>query len=214
MVKQLPEWAETVAPACQAIATLLRPHAEVALHDLATDTIVGIWNGFSDRLPGEASLLSELPESWHERPVQGPYAKVLADGRQLSSVSAVIRDGAGSPRGLLCVNLDRTPLLELAALIGRVAAPAESPPPELFERDWREQIALTVDERCRELNIDRRRLSRADKREVVAELDRRGLFATRNAAAHAGKALGVSRATVYSLLKEVRREHEAAAVPA
>jgi predicted transcriptional regulator YheO len=212
--RQLPEWAAPVAPACAAIAALLHPHAEVALHDLATDTIVGLWNGLSGRQVGDPALLSELPESWRERPVQGPYAKVLADGTQLSSVSAVINDRRGTPRGLLCVNLDRTPLLELAAIISRIAAPAEARPPELFERDWREQIAIAVDERCRELGIDRRRLSRAQRAALVAGLDRRGLFATRNAAQHAAKALGVSRATVYALLKEVRLEHESAAVPA
>jgi D-arginine utilization repressor len=203
-----------VESAAAVIAALLHPHAEVALHDLATDTIVGLWNGFGGRQVGDPALLSELPESWRERPVQGPYAKVRADGAQLSSVSAVIRDAGGTARGLLCVNLDRTPLLELAEVIGRIAAPAEPAPPELFERDWREQIAITVDEHCRELGIDRRRLGRAQRAALVGELDRRGLFATRNAAQHAGKALGVSRATVYVLLKEVRRDHEPAAVPA
>jgi D-arginine utilization repressor len=212
--RQLPDWAVPVESAAAAIAALLHPHAEVALHDLATDTIVGLWNGFGGRQVGDPALLSELPESWRERPVQGPYAKVRADGTQLSSVSAVIRDAGGMARGLLCVNLDRTPLLELAEVIGRIAAPAEPAPPELFERDWREQIAITVDEHCRALGIDRRRLGRAQRAALVGELDRRGLFATRNAAQHAGKALGVSRATVYALLKEVRRDHEPAAVPA
>ena len=40
--------------------------------------------------------------------------------------------------------------------------------------------------------------------DLVRVLDGRGLFSTRNAAAHAGRALGVSRTTVYALLKEAR----------
>jgi D-arginine utilization repressor len=212
--QHLPGWAIPLEPACAAIAALLHPHAEVALHDLATDTIIALWNGFSGRTAGEPSLLSELPESWQERPVQGPYAKVGADGAQLSSVSAVINDEHGTARGLLCVNLDRTPLLDLAGILSRIAAPAEPAPPELFQNDWREQIAITVEEHCRELGIDRRRLSRTQRAALVSDLDRRGLFATRNAAHHAAKALNVSRATIYALLKEVRGEHEPAAVPA
>ena len=212
-VSELPSWAVPVREACAAIAALLHPHAEVALHDLETDTIVGLWNGFSGRAVGEPSLIGDLPESWQDRPVQGPYAKVLADGRGLSAVSAVIRDDRGTARGLLCVNLDRTPLLEVAAMLGRIAAPAKPRPPELFEHDWREQIAITVDEWCREHGVDGRRLSRDQRSELIGELERKGLFATRNAAHHAARALGVSRATVYALLKEVRSELDAAAVP-
>jgi predicted transcriptional regulator YheO len=203
-----------VRTVCAAIAALLHPHAEVALHDLATDTIVGLWNPLSGRRVGEPSLLEELPESWQQRPVQGPYRKLLADGRELSAVSAVVHDASGKPRGLLCINLDRTPLLDVATLLARVAAPVEAPPAELFVRDWREQIALAVDELCREHRLDRRRLTRADRRGLVAQLDQRGLFATRNAAELAGRALGVSRATVYSLLKEARGERDAAQLPA
>jgi predicted transcriptional regulator YheO len=205
-----PQWALRLETVCAAIAALLHPHAEVALHDLETDTIVGLWNPLSGRGVGEPSLLEELPESWRERPVQGPYRKVLADGRELSSVSALVHDASGRPAGLLCINLDRTPLLDVAALLAGVAAPVEARPPELFARDWREQIALLVDEYCRERGLDRRRLARADRRALVEQLDERGMFATRNAAEHVGRALGVSRATVYALLKEARHERDAA----
>ncbi len=213
-VSDLPRWVMPMQTVCAAIAALLHPHAEVAMHDLETDTIVGLWNPLSGRGVGEPSLLEELPESWRERPVQGPYRKVLADGRELSSVSALVRDGNGKPAGLLCVNLDRTPLLDLAALLARLAAPVEARPHELFACDWREQIALAADEFCREHGLDRRRLTRADRRALVEQLDERGLFATRNAAEHVGRALGVSRATIYTLLKEARRERDAARVPA
>ncbi len=209
-----PRWAISMETVCAAIAALLHPHAEVALHDLETDTIVGLWNPLSGRGVGEPSLLEELPQSWRERPVQGPYRKALADGRELSSVSAVVNDPRGRPAGLLCINLDRTPLLDVAALLAGLAAPVEARPPELFARDWREQIALAVDDYCRERGLDRRRLTRTDRRALVEELDGRGLFATRNAAEHVGRALGVSRATVYTLLKEARHERDAAGVPA
>jgi D-arginine utilization repressor len=214
MEQDMPSWAVPVRTTCAAIARLLHPYAEVVLHDLATDTVVGLWNPSPGRRVGEPSLLEELPEAWRDRPVQGPYRKVLANGRELSSISAVVNDAEGRPRGLLCINLDRTPLVDLAGLFARLAAPTESRPPELFERDWREQIALTVDERCREQGLDRRTLTRADRRALVEHLEEGGLFATRKAADHAASALGVSRATVYALLQEVRRDREAARLSA
>jgi predicted transcriptional regulator YheO len=197
-------WLTAIEPACAGIAALLHPHAEVVVHDLATDTILAIWNPFSGRRAGDPSLLQELPGHWNAQPMQGPYPKVGADGRPLSAVSAVVADAAGTPRGLLCINLDRAPFEDAARLLGTLFAPSTAPPPELFERDWREQIASGVAGYCAELALPRERLSRAQRVELLRRLEQAGLFATRNAADHTATALGVSRATVYSMLKEIR----------
>ena len=45
-------------------------------------------------------------------------------------------------------------------------------------------------------------LHRDDRLALVADLDARGVFDTRNAAAHVAAVLDVSRATVYALRKE------------
>jgi predicted transcriptional regulator YheO len=202
-VETRPEWLTAIEPAAAAIAALLHPHAEVVVHDVAADRILAVWNAFSGRAPGDPALL-ELPAHDADAAVLGPYEKVLADGRRLTSVSAVIPGAAGAPAGLLCVNLDRSPLDGAVELLRAFAAPVAARPPALFERDWREQIALAVDAECRERGLRRDRLTREDRRALVAALDGHGLFATRRAADHAARALGVSRATVYALLKEVR----------
>ena len=197
-------WLKAIEPACAAIAALLHPHAEVVVHELATDTIVAIWNPFSGRTVGDPSLMQELPAHWSEQPMQGPYPKIEVDGRPVSAVSAVVPDAGGVPRGLLCVNLDRTPFEDAARLLGGLFAPTTAPPPELFERDWRDQIAAGVADYCAELALPRERLTRAQRVELLRRLEQAGLFATRNAADHTATALGVSRATVYSMLKEIR----------
>ncbi len=89
-------------------------------------------------------------------------------------------------------------------LLSRFAAPAQERPPELFDRDWREQIALLVDSECGARQLRRDRLTREQRLALVRHIDERGLFATRNAAAHAARALGMSRTTIYALLKEAR----------
>lgn len=191
------------APIGEAIARLFHPYAEVAVHDLASDRIVALWNPFSRRKVGDPALLSELPESIGELGVYGPYAKVLADGRNLTAISTVLVDAKGIRRGLLCVNFDRSPLDSIAELLSRFAAPATPRPPELFSRDWREQIALVIDEECRARHLRRDQLVREDRLALVKLLNGRGLFSTRQAASHAAMALGVSRATIYAMLKEV-----------
>ena len=200
----IPNWLEPHIPVCEAIVALLAPLAEVAVHDIRRDRIVGIWNPISERKIGDRSLIDELPPYSEDARVIGPYPKVLADGRAITSVSVVLHNAKGVPRGLLCINFDRSPLDGTIDLLVRFAAPVEDRPPELFDRDWREQILLVVDEECRSRSLRRDRLTREQRLDLVRVLDERGLFATRNAATHAGRALGVSRTTIYALLKEAR----------
>ena len=199
-----PSWLEPHLGMCEAIVALFHPFAEVAVHDIRRDRIVALWNPISQRQVGDGSLLGELPDYPEDARVIGPYPKVLADGRAITSVSVVLCNAKGARRGLLCINFDRSPLDGTIELLSRFAAPVEERPPELFDRDWREQIALVVDSECRARQLRRDRLSREQRLALVKLMDERGLFATRNAAAHAARALGASRTTIYALLKEAR----------
>jgi len=194
-----PPWVGTYAPVVEAVVALLHPHAEVVLHDVPADRVAAIWNSWSGRKQGDRSLIAaaDLPS---DGKVLGPYEKVGTDGHRLTSVSVLVEDGAG----LLCVNLDRSPLDEAIDALTRFAAAVEPRPDALFERDWREQIALTVDSWCRDQHVSRDRLSRAQRLELVRHIDTLGLFSTRRAAEHLAQALGISRASVYALIKEGR----------
>jgi predicted transcriptional regulator YheO len=189
---------------CEAIVALFAPYAEVAVHDIRRDRIVGIWNPISERRLGDRPPVGELPPHPEDARVIGPYPKVLADGRAVTSVGVVLHNAKGAPRGLLCISVDRSVFDGMIDVLVRFAAPVEDRPADLVDKDWREQILLVVDEECRSRHLRRDRLTRTLRLELVRVLDDRGLFATRNAAAHAAGALGVSRTTVYALLKEAR----------
>jgi D-arginine utilization repressor len=185
-------------PVIEGVVALLHPHAEVVVHDVERDLIVAIWNPFSGRRVGDPSLLSELPDHKPGFGVLGPYEKTGIDGHRITSVTTEIADGAG----LICINLDRFPLDTAIETLSRFAAAAHPQPSMLFERDWREEIAVVVDDWCRRHRTDRTRLRREERVEIVRVLDDKGLFATRHAAAHVARTLGVSRATIYSLKQE------------
>lgn len=202
--KPVPAWLEPHLSVCEAIATLFAPYAEVAVHDLRRERVVGLWNPISGRKVGDPSRSAGLPPYPDDGRVIGPYGTMLPDGRHVTSVAVVLHNAKGAPRGLLCVNLDRSPLDGMIDVLVRFAAPVEDRPAGSSDGDWREQIALVVDEECRTRHLRRDRLSRPQRLELIRVLDDRGLFATRNAAAHAAAALGVSRTTVYALLKEAR----------
>jgi len=196
---RLPPIPADVAATAQAITTLFHPHVEVVLHDVERDCVVAIWNAFSSRKPGAESLLE--PELLAEVPpgqVLGPYEQVDRHGRRLSSVSVRVDEG----RLLLCLNFDRSAIDSAVLVLSALAAPREGQPGALFQRDWRAHVNGLVDDWCREEGVARSALSRADRLALVADLDQRGVFDTRNAAAHVAAVLVVSRATVYSLRKE------------
>ncbi|MFJ3934516.1 transcriptional regulator [Streptomyces sp. NPDC090029] len=193
------------APVCQAVALLLGPYAEVVLHAPDTDRILAIWNPMGARGPGDPSLLGELdgldPAA---RDVFGPYEKVLADGRRLSSVSAVLREPDGTAAAVLCVNLDRTPLEQAAAVLSAFGAPTAPRPEPLFEQDWNERVQHIVGAYVRECGRPIDRLTRADRLVVLARLDEAKVFAVRRATPVVAAALRVSRSTLYSLLADLR----------
>lgn len=191
----------TWSPACQAIALLLGPYVEVVLHDAAADTVLAIWNPMSSRKPGEPSMLGELDElEPSANDVYGPYEKLLPDGRRLSSVSAILRD-----QGLvLCVNFDRGPLDQAATLLSQLAAPVAPRPEPLFAQDWVERINHIVGAFVLAVGKPVGRLSRAERLDLLAELDDAGIFAVRRAVPVVASALDASRSTVYSLLAELK----------
>ncbi|MFF8772118.1 transcriptional regulator [Kitasatospora sp. NPDC015120] len=193
------------APVGRAVALLLGPYAEVVLHDPDTDRILAIWNPTGSRAPGDPSLLGELDQlDPSARDVFGPYEKLLADGRRLSSVSAVLREPGGKAAAVLCVNLDRTPLEQAAAVLSAFGAPAVARPEPLFEQDWNESVQHIVGAYVRECGRPVERLTRADRLAVLARLDEAKVFSVRRAAPVVAGALRVSRSTLYGLLAELR----------
>ena len=198
------------SPVCQAVALLLGPYAEVVLHDAEHDRVLAIWNPLSKRAAGDPSLLGELDDldpSAHD--VYGPYEKLLADGRRLSSVSAVLRDADEQAVAVLCVNLDRTPLDQAAAVLAGFAAPTQARPEALFDQDWTERVQQIIGSYVRTRGKPVERLGRDDRLAVLTELDRAGVFAVRRAVPVVAVALQASRSTVYALLADLkaRRNH-------
>lgn len=193
------------APVCQAVALLLGPYAEVVLHDPDTDRVLEIWNPMATRGPGDPSLLGELDElDPSAQDVYGPYEKLLADGRRLSSVSAILRDVQDRPSAVLCINLDRTPMEQAVSVLSAFGAPTVQRPEPLFEQDWSERIQHIIGTYVRETGRPVERLTRQDRLAVLGRLDEARVFAVRRAAPVVAGALRVSRSTVYGLLADLR----------
>ncbi len=191
-------------PTARAIAGLLYPHAEVVLHDLATNRIAAIFNNFSRRKAGDESLIDDLEQLGTGPDVHGPFEKASFDGRAIKYTSAVLRDEAGAAIGLLCINLDVSVLSRFGKVLEEFVSAVEDSKPldDLFADDWQEKIDAFVRRylRDRELVLDH--LTREARTELVRALEAAGGFRGKNAAAYVANVLGVSRATVYSDLAQ------------
>src|SRR3990167_6647344 len=96
---------ERYKPVAEAISLLLSPHVEVIIHDFKTKCVGAIFNNLSKRKVGDESLLDEMAKL-SGQDVFPPYFKINWDGRKMKAVSALLKNQAGKPIGLLCINLD------------------------------------------------------------------------------------------------------------
>ncbi len=193
-------------PLCEAIAAWLHPHAEIVIHDLATDTIVGIWNNYSKRKIGDSSLIDHEIQLENNQEVYGPYERTNWDGKRLKSISSVIKNSNGQRIGLLCMNFDITKFEAIQTFLETFTRTTAAIPAALIELDWREQIHLALSSYLQQQNTTLNSMTREQKIQAVRSLDQQHLFATRNAAQHVARILEVSRATVYNWLNASRRE--------
>jgi predicted transcriptional regulator YheO len=191
-------------PVAEAVAGLLHPHAEVVIHDIATDRIIRIWNAFSKRQPGDLSYLGHDPDVLAEADLYGPYEKAHQDGSRLKSVSAVLKAADGERLGFLCINLDLSKIDAAVALLSAFGMPTSPVPEPLFRHDWREQINLEIRDFLTANSTSLRALDRHDRIALLNILDAKGLFEARNATPFIAQSLGISRASVYGLLAAAR----------
>ncbi len=134
------------APIAEAVAALLKPHAEVVIHDLRTQTIGYIANNLSRREVGGSSLAELKDIGSLGADVIGPYRKTNFDGRQLKSITAVLRNKVGEPFGLLCINFDIAPIEAARDALNLLAAfqGAGAQPSALFRADWQETVNAAI----------------------------------------------------------------------
>ncbi|MDH6233122.1 putative transcriptional regulator YheO [Mesorhizobium soli] len=202
----MPHALESYVAIADALALLLKPHAEVVLHDLERGTIFHMSGGLSLRQPGDPSLTEIEDVVSSNRRIFGPYAKTNFDGRKMRSVSAAISDRSGFPIGLFCINLDVS-VFEAMRTLSRdflCFADTEAKPSVLFETDWQEEVNDIVGQFLSDHRLSLNSMTAEHRASLAALLDARGLFEIRNAVPYIARVLNLSRATLYKTLKTVR----------
>ena len=165
---------EQYRPVAEAISLLLSPHVEVIIHDFKTKCVWAIFNNLSKRKVGDESLLDE-EKTLSSQEVFPPYFKINWDGRKMKSVSTLLKNQAGKPIGLLCINLDISTWEQMHHFILDLMESKVEQPEYLFKNDWREKINVYVSTYLKDKGLCLDSLDRAEKRKLLLELWRREL---------------------------------------
>ncbi len=206
-------------PLVQGLAEMFGNDCEVVLHDIGRlpHSIIAIENGHvTGRTVGDVPTDLML-RSLRQASEGGPDVRLYvtsSDGKVLKSLAVTLRDDDGSVFGILGLNFDvsgivqsQRTLANLAAVgrLGGEAAPAE----EIFAGDIRDVVAGMVTKILNEMGKTPAMMSREEKMEVVKRLEERGAFLVKRSAEQIADALDLSRYTIFSYLKEIRRPGDA-----
>jgi len=194
-------------PVADAIAGLLKPFAEVAIHELEKDTIFYIANPYAGRKVGDPSLLDLDPgELSSMNSVIGPYEKAGEKGQRIRSIAAVLKDRSNTSIGILCINLDFSPLESALDILDILVRPpdTEARPDILFRNDWRDLIKLEVRSYLLEKDRTLDALDTDGRMELMKRLEDRRLFYARKSVEQVASLLKISRSTAYKYLNDIR----------
>ncbi|MBI3236636.1 MAG: PAS domain-containing protein [Chlamydiales bacterium] len=190
----------------QAIVKLLHPFAEVAIHDLEKGEIAAIYNNISRRQIHDPSPLKELKVRIQDLPDYfDPYYKQNWNGHPLKCTSITLRNARLEPVGLICINIDVNHFSQGYRLLEAfLKTKKESENPiEVFGGPFEGQISHFIQNFLEELQLPLHRLNRAQKKELVQFLYRKGVFNFKNATNFTSKKLNTSRASIYNYIKQI-----------
>jgi predicted transcriptional regulator YheO len=200
---------DSVKPIVDGIAAFMGEHCEVALHSFERldASVIHIANGhITGRSAGSPITdlgMKILRESTGaSADFTDCYFSKTTDGKTLRSITIMIRNPAGKPIGMLCINLNMdAPLL---SMITTLAVPqAENPEnPENFVTNLDELIKTTLRETIVAINRHNDIPNHEKNKTIVCELIKKGMFDIRGAIDIVARELSVSRYTIYNYIRE------------
>lgn len=211
-------------PLVHGLAEMFGPDCEVVLHDVGRlpHSIVAIENGdVTGRGVGDVPTDLML-RSLRAASEGGPDVRLYvtsSDGKVLKSLAVSLRDNEGEVFGILGLNFDVSGVVQSQRTLAALSAvgPAGDAVPEteeIFSDDIRDVVAGMVAKILKEVGKTPAAMSRDEKMDVVKRLEERGAFLVKRSAEQVADALDLSRYTIFSYLKEIRRPDDGGRRPA
>lgn len=196
-------------PVVPLIATAFGHNCEVVLHDFRQPehSIIAISGNVTERHVGGSMSQIGLAvlAARDNAEEQYNYITRAPNGRILKSSTLPLRAPSGEVFGALCINVDVTDLRQAIETLGELAGPTpEAPAAVTFTDDIGSVIGEVIQEEGMRFGRPLDRLVKADRIEIIKALQRRGVLSLRRAAPQVADHLGLSRATFYAYLREIK----------
>lgn len=192
-----------------ALGKMLAPSCEVVLHDLTNpdNAIIAIECPLSGRRIGEPTTeigLERIADPNFPDVIQN-YANVFPDGRPVKSTSIGLRNSAGKCIASICLNLDISLFSSVNRVLEQLTSTAENSAPlsETLRTRSIDNLRQTMEKFAARYNTQPRALLAEQRRELIQVIANDGLLQLRGAATIIGEILGISRASVYNIIKSI-----------
>lgn len=216
------------------LGNMLGPDYEIILHDLNTpnQSVIAIANshisGRSVGSPLTNTALRQIKSREYEvHDYTDNYVGTVRDGRLVRSATMYIKNDAGKPIGLLCMNYDDTRMRDAQSLLQEIAHPkswlralaevqsslrggSNNNDTSLTLETFHDNIEDLMSEIYRDvslnINIPADHFSQQDRLDIVTQLEKRGLFKLKGSVPFVAEKLHCSQASVYRYLNQITRE--------
>ncbi|MFJ5851591.1 transcriptional regulator [Enterobacter cancerogenus] len=199
--------------AMDALASTLSANQEVVLHNLTRPecSVVKIINGHvSGRKAGD-NLLSGpekdkgfallLKNRQDSTPVTvKDYKTATLSGKILNSASTLYFSEDGIPLMAFCINVDTSPYEQMRKSLDAVMA-CTRPDSDAQDINLGGLIEQSIQEIIDKYSVPGKKIQKAQRLKIVAEMHAKGIFKMRGGVQHAAQALGITRYTVYNDLE-------------
>jgi predicted transcriptional regulator YheO len=215
--QQLPQVYALLARIARAIVATVGSQCEVVVHDLRapeqsvvalsgnlTGRTVGAPAPDPDMLPGNLGVFQDDILREHTR---------TSAGKQLVSSTVWVRNEKSEIVGAICINMDFSDLRRARDLLNQVLTEQGSETTmktsfETFATSPEEFVAIALRGAVQKIGKPIHHLNRQDKIEIIRELELAGVFRFQHTIDIVMQELGVSRASIYAYLKDIRQEAE------
>lgn len=204
---------DLLARVAEAMVATVGPNCEAVVHDLRDPehTVVAIHGNLTRRSIGspvpETALLPDRVDIFKEDVLLDRV--VTQYGKELLSSTVWVRDDTGHIVGALCINMDFADMRLARDIIERniVEFPSGRNTTQVtFATTADEFVAIALRDVLRIVGKPLHLLDKEDKIRIARELDNAGVFGMRGAVEAVAAELGVSRASIYSYIKDARSE--------
>lgn len=214
--QQLPQVFELLSRVARAIVATVGMQCEVVVHDLRNPdhTLIAISGNLTGRTVGapvpDTEFLPRNLAAFQDDVIRQP-AKTPR-GRELISSTVWVRDTTGNIVGAICINMDFNDLRHARDLLNRALADIETAPEaevlETFATSPQDFVEIALRGAIRKVGKPLHRLNRQDKIAIIAALEQAEVFRFSQSIEIVMEQLGISRASIYAYLKEIRGETE------